>query len=107
MNNKIACESSGVPVPCFKPHQCTLCDSPYLQIESGSRVVVVVTAEGRFEYKSSVFSCLGCHGKVDATIHDYLQSNLMPGNPQSLNFLYSVEVLRLWFLVKHNLPSSS
>ncbi|KAK4007342.1 hypothetical protein OUZ56_012502 [Daphnia magna] len=53
----------GVPVPCFKPHQCTLCDSPYLQIESGSRVVVVVTAEGRFEYKSSVFSCLGCHGK--------------------------------------------
>ncbi|XP_045023599.1 uncharacterized protein LOC123467994 [Daphnia magna] len=96
-----------VPVPCFKPHQCTLCGSPAVHIESGSRVVIVVTSEGRFECKSSIFSCLECHAKVDATIHEYVQSNFMPGNPKALNFLYSVEVLRLWYLIKHNLPSSS
>ena len=86
---------SDVPVPCFKPHQCTLCGSPAVHIESGSRVVIVVTSEGRFECKSSIFSCLECHGKVDATIHEYVQSNVMPANPKALNFLYSVEVLRL------------
>ena len=31
----------------------------------------------------------------------------MPGNPKALNFLYAVEVLRLWYLIKHNLPCSS
>jgi hypothetical protein len=84
-----------------------LCGSPAVQIESGSRVVIVVTSKGRFECKSSIFSCLECHAKVDATIHEYVQSNFMPGNPKALNFLYSVEVLRLWYLIKHNLPSSS
>ncbi len=78
-----------------------------MQIESGSRVVIVVTSEERFECKSYVFSCLECHGKVDATIPKYIQSNFMPGNPKALNFLYAVEVLRLWYLIKHNLPCSS
>ncbi len=93
----------------------------------GNRTVCIVTTEGiavvyknveyeqvkncfstgRFECKSTRYHGESCNQTADATIEDYVSSGYWPGNLKNISCLYSVEMLRHWYLIKHNLPNSS
>ena len=42
-----------------------------------------------------------------ATFRNYNSSGFWPGTQNKISYLFSAEMLKLWYLMKHNSPSTS
>lgn len=62
---------------------------------------------GRFDIKSTVFSCEICGTGIEALDTDYISSGFWPGNPSNITYLFSEDLLRFWYVIKHNTPGTS
>lgn len=63
--------------------------------------------KGRFDLKSTIFTCEFCGTDLEAVTTDYISSGFWPGNPSNVTYLFSEDLLRFWFLTKHNTPGTS
>jgi hypothetical protein len=62
---------------------------------------------GRFDLKSTKFKCKNCKIETKSSIIDYITSGFWPGDPQNMSYLISADLLRFWYLTKHNMPGTS
>lgn len=63
--------------------------------------------QGRFNVKSTGFKCVLCGCTEKASLADYISSGFWPGTPRNITYLFSTELLIRWYLLKHDIPSTS
>jgi len=69
--------------------------------------ILLLIHTGRFDLKSTKFKCKNCKIETKASIIDYITSGFWPGDPQNMSYLISADLLRYWYLTKHNMPGTS
>ncbi len=70
--------------------------------------ILFIIEIGRFDLKSTKFKCKNCKKETTSiSIIDYITSGFWPGDPQNMFYLISADLLRFWYLTKHNMPGTS
>lgn len=69
--------------------------------------ILLILYIGRFDLKSTKFRCKNCKIETKSSIINYITSGFWPGDPQNMSYLISADLLRFWYLTKHNMPGTS
>lgn len=124
--------SIDIPVPCFPPEKCSSCQCKgYFESQAGDQNIALVTKDGNkaetdiklwfdvyfltvifVQYRSVWFKIYtiflqNCEFVTKPTVVNYITSGFWPGDPQNMSYLISADLLRFWYLTKHNMPGTS
>lgn len=69
--------------------------------------ILFIKLLGPFELKGATFVCSNCNHAKDADASNYISSGLWPGDPLNISYLMDSSVYRFFYLLKHNIPSTS